>query len=490
MFAIASWARAGAPQTNPEKRIVRDVDYCELVHNPKAYDGQFVRVRGHVSLDFEDFSIYEPGCSLGPNSEGKYLAGIWLTFGGDENEATTYCCVNPERKKNTDIQINGVSVPLARDSEYFEFRKRLDASRNNRPDGQPCDWGECKFYRVSATLTGLFFAKKIERDSETGYGHLGCCHLLVIEQVSAVTPERTKVPAGGQFECPRQKWDAPPADVTQLKISEQCPQGLDEKDCDVYEESAFARIAQHWNDVIDPKDGHMGGYTDETDGNDDVLWNWTSADLLTRYETITRLSARATNPGEMDITRQACRQKTGHTSPLAPSEVISCERYFRSWGEDEDAAKKYDEHLAENEKRESQGSVVDWNKALEDSAKIMIEAKHLYSDGDQSWRLGDSKTAAWHALQEQLGLWRIAEGPDLHLNKCNDQDFTDSYPASSCTWYSADGMREFDVGLLKYKPSGNKGAGDETPWIITDVDARICSAESQGETEAEKAPKP
>lgn len=493
LLAATSLGRAGAPQTNQEKWPIQDVDFCDLVHNPKSYDGQFLRIRGNVSLEFEDFSIYQPGCSLGPDPKGKYLAGVWLTFGGDEDEATTYCCGNPVRKKGSDIQVNGVSIPLVRDSEYLEFRKRLDASRNTRPDGEPCDEGECKFYRVSATLTGYFLARKENADSIEGYGHLGCCHLFVIEQVSDVTAERTKVPAGGQFECLRQKWDVPPADVTRQKVAEKCPQDLDEKDCDAYMESAFARIAQHWNDAIEPKDGHQGGVTDEYG---DFFWNWTSADLLTRYETITRLSTKATHLGEMDITRQACRRKTEHTNSLPPSEAISCEWRSRSWTEDEEAAKKYAENLAEEEKLESsekpgsQKEAGDAQRSLEDGLKIIIEGKHLYSDGDESWRLGDSKTAARHALREQLGLWRVAKRPGLRLHRCNDSYFADSYPSSSCTWYSADGMREFDVGLVKYKPSGKQGVGNETPWIVTDVGARICSVESQGRAKAKKTAKP
>ncbi|MFZ3200329.1 MAG: hypothetical protein WA175_04160 [Candidatus Acidiferrales bacterium] len=495
LLATPFWARAGTLQTNPEKQTVRDVHYCDIIHNPKAYDGNFLRVRAYIRLEFETSSIYMPGCSHGPDSQGKYLTGIWPIFGGDESEAGTYSTANSQGMKKADVQINGVSIPLVRDSEYLELRKRLDASRNDRPDGQPCnEYGECRFYRVSATLTGYFFARKGEADSIEGYGHLGCCHLFVIEQVSDVSTGRTKIPAGGEFDCPRQEWDVPPADVARLKISEPCPQGLEDKDCELYEESAFARIAQHWNDVIEPKDGQMDGHAGATYGDHDVVWNWTSADLLTRYETITRMNAEGPPLGEMDITRQACRRKTGKPDPLPSSKAISCERHSRSWTEDEDAAKKYDENLAESEKRESSEradeGLGDAQKSLEDGLKIMIEAKHLYSDGDQSWRLGDSEMAAWHALREQLGLWRVAEGPGLHLDKCNDQDFTDSYPASSCTWYSADGMREFDVGLLKYKASSKQGVGSETPWIVTDVYARICSAESQGKKEAEKAPKP
>jgi hypothetical protein len=77
-------------------------------------------------------------------------------------------------------------------------------------NGQPCDGSLCNFYNVSATLVGLFLAAQDNpRNPRGGYGHLGCCHLLVIHQVSDVIAERTPVPADDvSFTCLAQTWQA------------------------------------------------------------------------------------------------------------------------------------------------------------------------------------------------------------------------------------------------------------------------------------------
>ena len=84
--------------------------------------------------------------------------------------------------------INGREIPLRRNAAFDLFQKRITA----RAIGSTC--GDCALYRVTATLTGMFWAAP-GGDRRPGYGHLGCCHLLAIEEVADVYAERTKVRA-------------------------------------------------------------------------------------------------------------------------------------------------------------------------------------------------------------------------------------------------------------------------------------------------------
>jgi hypothetical protein len=176
----------------------RAASFCDLKRNPANYDGQWITVRGRVSMEFEDFSLYDPACNA------SNLPGVWLTFGGDQDEITVYCCVNRTRKKGVDLEVGGHRVPLVRDEALRELQRVLQTQRLRRPDGRQCESDECYFYRpVTATITGLFLAGQAGgENSLSGYGHLGCCHLLVIKQVADVSAERTQVPAGGQSSVP------------------------------------------------------------------------------------------------------------------------------------------------------------------------------------------------------------------------------------------------------------------------------------------------
>ena len=191
-------ARSGAPIAPPT------VAFCDLVANPQAFDGQWIQVRGHVSLGFEDFSLHEPGCD-------KPLArNTWLAYGGDEETPTTYCCGDHSRPKGEDINIRGQTVSLIRDDTMEDFITKVRARRKHQVNGEPCSDSLCNFYKVSANIVGLFLAAPNNaRNPMSGYGHMGCCHLLVIHKVSDIAAERTPVPDDDvSFTCVKQSWQA------------------------------------------------------------------------------------------------------------------------------------------------------------------------------------------------------------------------------------------------------------------------------------------
>jgi hypothetical protein len=431
----------------------REASPCDLVRNPANYDGQWITVRGRVSMRFEDFSLYDPDC------QAPHLPGVWLTFGGDQDEIATYCCVNPTRKKGADIEVGGRRVLLVRDEALREFQRVLQTQRLRRPDGHECEGDECYFYRpVTATITGLFLSGQDSGGSASpGYGHLGCCHLLVIRQVADVSAERTQVPAGGQFKCSRKVWSVGSSYATDLKNLLDCATSHDEA-CDHDRQTAFARIAAHWNDRIDAHGGHEGPYIFYASG--DSTGGWISADLLTSYSTIAK---DASETAKLTVTRQVCVPVSTEASPNLPSDRASCRDYAMSW-RDDDASAQIVDGLMEKEKFDAA------------DAKIADAAKTILSGGDQAWRLGDAKSAAWHALQEQAQKWGVVPNAALRLNECQDAAIPDQKSRIiGCDWYSRDGMQVLGVTLRKY-PKSTKAdpVGRDIPWIVTDINATIC----------------
>jgi hypothetical protein len=153
-----------------------------------------IRVRGRVRFEFEDFTLDDATCET--TTDRQSSATVWLTFGGDQSEVAVFCCGSTLRKAGSDIKIGGHKVALIRDANFRVFLNQIGARRLRRPDGREC-YDQCKFYRVTATLTGLFARAK----DDGGYGHFGMFHLLVIQQVEQLSAERTSVPFGGVFQC-------------------------------------------------------------------------------------------------------------------------------------------------------------------------------------------------------------------------------------------------------------------------------------------------
>ncbi len=138
---------------------------------------------------------------------------IWITFGGDVDMPIIYCCGDHTPKDGT-LSVEGIKVPLKKDDEFKKFFRLLTAQRKTAPTGVPCFY-DCYQYHVTATLTGQFFAGKEwhrPRDGKvfyTGYGHLGCYSLFVIQKVKDVDSEPTGIPIGDNFDCSSQIWQLP-----------------------------------------------------------------------------------------------------------------------------------------------------------------------------------------------------------------------------------------------------------------------------------------
>jgi len=167
-----------APSCHAQTAI--QVSPCDLAQHPQTYDNKEIQVRGRVSIAFEDFSLKATDC-------GEELRAVWLAYGGDEPTPTMSTVNDQSRTPGSAIKVHGRSISLVRDDSLELFKRRLSAVRVGVPDGN--------LYEVTATFTGYFF----EASKDAGYGHLGCCHLFVIQQVDEVEARRTKVPAGGNL---------------------------------------------------------------------------------------------------------------------------------------------------------------------------------------------------------------------------------------------------------------------------------------------------
>lgn len=149
-----------------------DVPGCELARNPKAFDGKLIRVRGTLNVHFEDFSLGIRNCDA--------RQGIWLAFGGDVPGIVASTVNDVSRKPGSDIEVNKVSYGIRKDDNFRKLYALIAAHHGGKFD-----------YKVTATLVGMFFAGEESKTVKgsvdfVGYGHLGCCALLVITQVSDV----------------------------------------------------------------------------------------------------------------------------------------------------------------------------------------------------------------------------------------------------------------------------------------------------------------
>ena len=168
---------------------IHDVDVCELLKDPDSFDSRIVRFRGQLNFAFEGHHVHDDPCGL-----PILHRGIWWDYGGESLAALA----------QDEQRIRAMTSPIQRDAQFELFEARTHDRRKLRPDGDPCDSSrECAHYEVVATFTGRFLARR------GGYGHMGCCHLFVIEQISNVEPTRTLVPDDeAKFACNHEEWQS------------------------------------------------------------------------------------------------------------------------------------------------------------------------------------------------------------------------------------------------------------------------------------------
>jgi len=177
IFVVGGFLILLAPVCRAQGAV--EVSPCDLVKAPQTYHGKLIHIRSQVLIAFEDFSFNTNDC-------GERLRPVWLAYGGDEPTPTMSTVNDQSRQPGSVLKVNGKPLYLVHDDSLELFKRRLSAVRVGQPGGN--------LYEVTATFTGYFFAAH-----DRGYGHLGCCHLFVIQKVDDVEARRTNVPAGGNL---------------------------------------------------------------------------------------------------------------------------------------------------------------------------------------------------------------------------------------------------------------------------------------------------
>lgn len=156
------------PVATKQEPAREKVTACQLKSDPAKYNHRVVEVTGFVSHGFEDFALDDPTCASRNN--------IWLDYGGTKESDTMYCCgVTPGQTRPQQVSVENISIPLVDDVHFQEF-DRIIRSRADTV--------------MHATIVGRFFSGQETKYATgtfwSGYGHMGCCSLLMIQQVLAV----------------------------------------------------------------------------------------------------------------------------------------------------------------------------------------------------------------------------------------------------------------------------------------------------------------
>ena len=152
------------------------VTVCQLKNDPPAYNHKLVELTAFVSHDFEDFTLFDPTCPSWPE--------VWLEYGGKAKSGTMYCCgVTADRNRPQQMVVENIPIPLIENDQFREFDKLVQPPFRSDRHGAI----------VHATVVGRFFAgKQLHYPKATfwgGYGHMGCCSLLTIQEIKSVSSQ-------------------------------------------------------------------------------------------------------------------------------------------------------------------------------------------------------------------------------------------------------------------------------------------------------------
>jgi len=399
---------------------------CDLMNNPAKYNKQTIQVRGRVLVAFENFSLATSEC----DGEGKRW--IWLTYGGDEPTPIMSTVNDQERRPGSAPSVDGKPVLLRRNKSLELFKNRLAAQRIGRPGENSCYDRACYLYDVTATITGVFLAapKDFRRG---GYGHLGCCHLLIIQAVDALDAKRTPVPAGGQFTCTKDVWNVDAATARSLQ-RQPCHNF---KDCQIAVAEQLAKVAAHWGDTINPSEG-------TTFGALEGYPRWESNDFTKAYSFHYTYKAHAS--GETtgaEATRASCHA----TSPPFPQNVpISC----RNLWSDFDVTRQ--------------------------QAKAVVGTPEARPGG---WRMGGAEKASRTALEDAALRWGVNLAPGIGLSECSKPSVVQGDQFTWCTWSDPNAMQTLTVQLTRFGHLRESRKWDTAPWILTRGYGIDCSPDSK-----------
>jgi hypothetical protein len=397
---------------------------CDLLQDPAKFTNQIVQVRATVSIAFESFTLKALGCD-----EEKDARPIWLVYGGDEPTPIASTVNDNSRPAGMVLKVDGRPITLHRDAALDLFVRRLAAERTTDVTGGKCYYG-CRLYVVEATLTGVFFAAP-KGFPGGGYGHLGCCHLLAIQQVSDVSAVRTPVPAGGRYECSTKTWNIGATEASEISATRgQC---AGPSACRQAAFNEIAAVADHWGDHISFTD------SDQLMGFPDLVWR--AGDMLTTYNLKTAFQDTAHQSGRitgMTALRTACEAVS---PPLPQDTPVGCRAV---------------------------------NSVFAKTVQAVATA-----DGANGGQLlvGSTEQVANQALQEATSIWKVTANPDITFAGCDKPFMYEGNQFSWCYWRDPDGMQTFMVQITQFGQLRHGENWDSAPWVLSRGNGLVCTAE-------------
>jgi hypothetical protein len=175
-----------------EQQKPADTTLCEIADNPSAFNNKLVRVRGHVSVNFEYSTVEGDGCSN----------GLWFTYGDGSGPPGLAAYVmggaQPGAEDADGTYVPPIKVKLVRDSNFAKFQRMMVAAVNADSRAAKSSPNEYVYHRVTATFVGridgvspeihAFHLKKSPMDKADylGFGQMGLYDAqLVVKSVES-----------------------------------------------------------------------------------------------------------------------------------------------------------------------------------------------------------------------------------------------------------------------------------------------------------------
>ena len=164
-----------------------DATVCDVLKNPRSFNGKIVRVKGTVSAGFDHFVVKGAEC-------GQRIGGIWLSYPeGSKAKAGPAAVLQLQPARNFGGTVASIERPPVQLDKNKDF-KQFDSLLSTPYKGGGMCLG-CVRYEVSATLMGRLDGVDagLQRDSAgkivgiAGFGNLNAYSArLVLQSVSDI----------------------------------------------------------------------------------------------------------------------------------------------------------------------------------------------------------------------------------------------------------------------------------------------------------------
>jgi hypothetical protein len=153
------------------------VELCALLKDPAHWDRKLIVVSGTAHYGFEEFTLSDPGCPS--------ISRVWVELGGPVISGHSYCCgLAPDPRHPTKLAFEGYTIPW-KDTPGARLLRTRMASLTERTSDT---------LEFRADVVGRFFAGTLEKRSWDGksywggYGHMGCCTVIAVQEVRSLVP--------------------------------------------------------------------------------------------------------------------------------------------------------------------------------------------------------------------------------------------------------------------------------------------------------------